>query len=244
MARQLVVALTITIASGCNAAISLSFAAESSTVERFLEVRDVEFVDDVYFIVSTGQPRVDLLVSGGEAFGLMSQQARFDAEFTIDARDAQLVRDLQGDLFTLTARLAGEFIFDSVDGARGILLDVFIRTGVAMLTGSVDEDSGMFRPISGELVISSATAVLESGEELPASAAFTLTNFLPAIDERGGPVIALASASFSGVIVPSPGAPAIAGLVFLWTIGRRRRSSLPRNPGEISLRRRSNNPHA
>lgn len=222
MTRLLVFASIITLASGCNAAISLSFAAGSSTVDRFLEVRAVNVVDGVNSFVATGQPRVDLLVSGGESFGLASQQAGFDAEFTIDARDAQLVRGAQGDLVTLIAPLGGEFIFVGVDGARGILLDVFIETGVGVLTGSLDEDSGEFRPIAGGLVISSATAVLESGDELPANAAFTLTNFLHVPGERGGEVIAHASASFSGVVLPAPGVSMIGALASLCAWRRRR----------------------
>jgi hypothetical protein len=241
--RALAGAAALALAAGSHAAISVSFASGSANVSQIFEVRQ-EFGpanggNNVITVSTVENVEVDLIVnpSGPDLF---TQRAGFEAMFYIDAGGFGPANG-GGGPFAFGGELNGSFRFYDANDPSETLLLGFVSNGLGFFVASGVPPIGGGDPfgfIAGSLVGPGTSYFLNDpingsslgfpGGGLMGDSAFTLTNFEQIFDEDNGgqgpgDLVARATGSFSGTLIPSTGTGVLSALALGVVATRRRR---------------------
>lgn len=244
--RALVGAAALALGAGSHAAISVSFAAGSASTSQIFEVRQafgpVNGGNNVITVSTVENVEVDLIVnpSGPDLF---TQRAGFEAMFYVDAGGFGPANG-GGVPFAFGGELNGSFRFYDMNNPSDTLLLGFVSNGLGFFvasdfpTGGVDGGQPPIGFIAGSLVGPGTSYFLNDpvngsslgfpGGGLMGDSAFTLTNFQEVFNEGNGgqgpgDLVARATGSFSGTLIPSTGTGVLSALALGVVATRRRR---------------------
>ncbi len=232
--RALAGAAALAFAAGSQAAISVSFAAGSANVSQIFEIGQESGPrgTGVITVQTVSDVEVDLIVnpSGPDLF---TQRAGFEAMFYIE----EGANSETGGPFAFGGELNGGFRFYSAGNPSETILVGFVSNGLGFFVANGLPPAGGGDPfgfLAGSLVGPGTSYFLTDpvngsslgfpGGGLMGDAAFTLTNFTELLgDQTGGNVVARATGSFSGTLVPSTGTGVLSALALGVVASRRRR---------------------